>query len=199
LPAKAWHRMKTTIAGKSFTASISEIFSHTRAAILLSHILYASQSQYVKASLIQADEKVGYLRAEPSPEWQKRLKEFDGNAGKIEAQARIAGVPLVAVLLPNHAQAAMISMEEWPSGFDPYRLDEELRSIITSHGGTYIDILRDVRAIHSPELGYFPVEGHPNARGHAIFSLLLAKELTSGAVPALRVADQSQVASGQSR
>jgi hypothetical protein len=199
LPAKAWHRLKTTIAGKSFTASISEIFSHTRTATLLSHILYASQSQYVKASLIQPDDKVGYLRAEPSVEWRKRLNEFDMNAAKIAAQARDAGVPLVAVLLPNHAQAAMISMEEWPAGFDPYKLDEELRLIITSHGGTYIDMLPDMRMIHSPELGYFPVEGHPNALGHAIFSGLLAKELTSGAVPALRVADQSQAAAEQGR
>ena len=57
-----------------------------------------------------------------------------------------AGIPLVAVLVPDRTQAAMISMmDECPKGFDPYKLGNELRSIIVSHGGTYIDILPEFR------------------------------------------------------
>jgi hypothetical protein len=145
------------------------------------------------------DAKVGYLKSELSAEWQKRLNEFDSNFAKIEAQARDAGVPLVVVLMPGRAHAAMISMGEWPGGFDPYKLDEELRAIITSHGGTYIDVLPDIRIVPNPELGYFPVEGHANARGNAMLSELLAKELTRGTVPALRAADQPQTAVEQHR
>jgi len=108
-------------------------------------------------------------------------------------------VPLVVVLVPNRPQAAMISMGEWPAGYDPYKLDDELRSIVTSHGGTYIDILPEYRNMPNPEQHYFPVEGHLDADGHGIVSEILARELTSGAIPALKVAAQPQVAQEQGR
>jgi hypothetical protein len=190
--------LKTIFAAKSFAASVTAAFSSTRSATMLSHFLYESRSQYVKSTLMEDDDKVGYLKTEQSEGWQKRLSEFDRDAARIEAQAKAAGVPLVVVLLPNRAQAAMISMGQWPPGIDPYKLDEQMRSIITSHGGTYIDMLTDVRTIPDPQLGYFPVEGHPNGRGHGMFTALLASELTSGAVPALKATSPSQTASKQS-
>ena len=104
-------------------------------------------------------------------------------------------MPVITVLLPNHAQAAMIAMGEWPAGYDPYKLDEELKSVVTGHGGTFIDLLPDLRTVPNPQQGFFPVEGHPNARGHATMSFVLARELTSGAVPALRVDSPAKSAS----
>jgi hypothetical protein len=80
----------------------------------------------------------------------------------------------------------MISMKEWPEGYDPYRLGNEIRSIVVSKGGTYVDILRAYRNIPNPEQGYFPVDGHANADGHALISHLLADALTDGAVPILK-------------
>ena len=77
-----------------------------------------------------------FLKTDPNPEWRVRLKEFDGVAAGMEERSRAAGVPFVAVLLPNRAQVAMISMGEWPAGYDPYKLGDDLRTIITSHGGT---------------------------------------------------------------
>jgi len=198
-PVRVWHRIIATFATKSFAASIQYFFRHTRIAVLLSDALYTDQRQFVKSSLMATDHDIGYLKAEPSPEWQARLNEFDGNVTKFETQARAAGVPLVVFLLPAHAHADMIIMGEWPAGFDPYKLDEELSSIVTSRGGTYIDILPDVRTISNLQQGYFPFDGHLNARGHAILSGILAKELTSGAVPALKVTTPPQAAMEGSR
>src|ERR1700721_2667889 len=135
---------------------------------------------------------MGDLRPSASLEWQSRLHQFDIEAAEIARQANAAGVPVVAVFLPRAPQAAMISRGEWPKGFDLSKLDNELRSIIVSHGGIYIDILPDFRGIPNPERGYRSVEGHPNPPGHAMLSGLLAKALTSGTVPALQITAQAQ-------
>jgi hypothetical protein len=93
----------------------------------------------------------------------------------------------------------MISMGQWPKGEDPYKLDNELRAIITCHGGIYLDIAPDFRNIPDPEQGYLTVDGHPNTEGHAIIAGLLARELTSGAIPELRVHPPAQQSTSEQR
>lgn len=173
----------------------------SRTALVLKHLLIATESedQYV-TSYLKNEDDAGFLKVEPTEQWQRLLKNFQFVAAEFESQARAADIPLVAVLVPNRAQAAMLSMSDWPAGFDPYKLDDELRAIIVSNGGTYIDILPDFRTVPNPEQNYFPVDGHPDADGHALIARLIAKELTSGAVPALKVRGQpQQVASKQTR
>jgi hypothetical protein len=153
---------------------------------MLQHFLYESQTQFV-TSYLKGDE-AAFLRSEPTPQWQQALPTFDSYFEKVAAQAKAAGVPLVVVMAPYRAQVAMVAMGEWPDGYDPYRLDKELRTIVTKHGATYLDILPDYQNIPNPERGYFPIDGHPTAKGHAVLARLLAKEMTSGAIPALKAA-----------
>ena len=156
---------------------------------LLQEFVYQSQYQYVEAYLRKGDSEAGFLQSEPSAEWRNYLQYLDIYAAKLEEMAKASGVPLAVVFVPNRAQAALISMGHWPPGLSPYKLGAELRSIVVSHGGTYIDILPEFRNIPNPEQYYYPVDGHPNARGHALLARLLASELANG-VPALKPAVQ---------
>jgi hypothetical protein len=192
LTQKLWQRARAAFAGKSFTAAMGEVFGRTRTALLLRHYLYKSQSQYLQAALAAPDEDIGFLKSSPSPEWQAHLHQFSQDAAEIEARANAAGIPLVAVLLPEREQAAMISVGAWPSGYDPYRLDEELRAIMAANGATYVDILPQFRAIANPEQYYYPVDGHPDPRGHRLLSGLLAGALSDGSIPALRAKPASE-------
>lgn len=195
LTGRALYHIRAALKAGSLSASLAEVFSHARMATLLKDVLYTSQSQYVTSSLIGSDDKIGFLKSEPSLEWQERLETFDRSAAKIQAQARNAGIPLVAVLLPDRTQVAMVAMMgERPKGFDPYKLDDELRSIIVSHGATYIDILPDFRTIPDPQLGYYAIDSHPNPNGHLTITGFLARALTDGSVPALKAAAQSRAA-----
>jgi hypothetical protein len=158
---------------------------------------YMDRNQYIESYLNipegsegDWDAGPGALRSELSQDWQGRLKEFEKYASDVVHLAKSSGVPLVAVLVPNRAQAAMISTEDWPKGFDPFKLDQALRSIIVSHGATYIDILPDFRTSSSPERHYFPIDGHPNSDGHALIAGFLAKRLSAGVVPELKASDQ---------
>jgi hypothetical protein len=156
---------------------------------MLRYLLYKSESgdQYLTSYLQGPEAEAGFLRATPTPMWNVFLANLDSYAAEIERRATMAGIPFAAVLLPNRAQAAMLSMGKWPTGYNPYVLDDELRAIIVSHGGIYISVLQGFRGIPDLEQYYFPVDGHPFAPAHAIFAKLIAKQLISGAVPALRV------------
>jgi hypothetical protein len=207
--ARAWFRIKTTFKKKPLPEAISSVserfwregqerFADSLIATLLQHFLFQNKNQYVKSTLMEGD-SAGYLQTQPSTKWQQRLRQFNIDAAKVEAQATAAHVPFVAVLLPTRVQAAMISMGSWPAGYDPYRLDHELRAIIASHGGIYVDILPDLRTLPNPERNYYPIDGHPNAEGHEMISQLLTKALLSGSVPALRDGVQSKTSPNNGR
>jgi hypothetical protein len=197
---RAWFRIKFTFNAKPlpetavflwkrFWREGQSRFADSSIAALIQRFIFESKGQYIKSSLMQGD-AAGYLESTPRAEWRRRLRQFDDDAQDIAARAEAAGVPLVVVLVPSRVQAAMISTGKWPGGYDPYALDQELRSIIESHGGVYLDILPDLRSLPDPERYYFTVDGHPDVEGHAIIAGLLAKQLTSGAVPALRATPQ---------
>jgi hypothetical protein len=179
----ALDKIKGAFATKSIAESLTYILNQTRTAFLVQHFLDESQSQYVKNILVRG--KPPYLKAKPDAQWQSALRQFDIYAAEVEQKARAADVPLVVVLLPTRAQAALISIGQWPEGIDPYQVDRDLRSIITSHGGTFIDIFPDFRTIPNPEQYYFPMDGHLDAGGNALISDLLVRELSRGAVPEL--------------
>jgi len=170
-----------------------------QARLMLQHALYQSQSQYVDSYLLNGSQDAEFLKVEPNAEWKAELKDFDGYVADMEERSTAAGVTFVAVLVPNRAQAAMISMGEWPEGYDPYKFGDDLRAIVSSHGGTYVDILQGFRNPPNPEQYYLPVDGHPDARGHAMVTVLLDKALTGGAVPALRVASETQIGLAKDR
>jgi len=167
----------------------------------LRHWLYEfqSQRQYIRSFLLNRPDEgeAGFLKGQLSPQWQAHVSEFDSYAADIEQQAKAAGVPFAATFAPNRVQAAMISLGEWPPGFDPYQLDRTLRSIVTSHGGTYIDILPDFRTLLGPEHLYYPLDGHPDAQGQAVLAELLAKQLAGGAIPELKASTSSMAGSSQ--
>jgi hypothetical protein len=188
ISASPLHRVAAAVGMESAMTFLYDGLKSFRFRTLLSHYLFESRSMYVNSYLKNDDEMVGFLKSDWGPGWKDRINEFDVYAAEIENRSAAAGIPLVAVLVPNRAQAAMISMGTWPQGYDPYKIDYELQSVITRHGGTYIDIFPPFRTIPNPEDHYMPVDGHPDAEGHAMISNLIANVLTRGAVPAIRAA-----------
>jgi stress-induced morphogen len=189
-----WHTVRTVMQAlrrdslpTAFPVILNTIrtrWDNTESGDLLQHYLYESQSEYVK--LFLTGPSAEFLKTTPDTKFQVSVGKFDDYAADVEVRAKAAGVPIVAVLVPNRAQAAMVSMGKWPAGFDPYRLDGEIHSIISRHGGTFIDILPDFRSIPNPEQYYYPIDGHLTAGGHRIIAQVLANELTSGPIAALR-------------
>lgn len=193
-------RIKAAVNANPTLAAVLEHWHKDRVNLLLRHFLYKSQSQYLKSFLLGSmHTQAGFLNANLDGEWSGYLRVFDADANEFESLAKAAGVPVVVVLAPDRAQAAMISMGAWPAKYNPYKLDDELDAIITRHGGIYIHILPGFRNIPNPERFFLPVDGHPNAEGHAVIASLLAKQLVSGAVPGLQGTPSPRVRSDSSR
>ena len=180
-------KIMASIARGTFGERLKTHWEETRTSLVLKHLLIATESrdEYISSYLKNGDD-ADFLKISPDAKWQTQLENFDSELAEIEGLAKNAGVPLVAVFVPNRPQAAMISNGDWPSGYDPFKLKDEIRDSVESHGGQFIDILPDYRDIPNPERDYFPVDGHPDAEGQAIICSFLAKGLTSGKVPALK-------------
>jgi hypothetical protein len=190
-----WSGLATSIAMGTLRERLKSRWEEARTSVVLKHLLIASESQdeYINSYLKNGDD-AEFLKVEPDAKWQMQLHYFDVELAEIVRLAKNAMVPLVAVFIPNRPQAAMISKGNWPSGYDPFKLEDELRDRVVNNGGRFIDILPDYRDVPSPERDYFPMDGHPDADGHAIISRFLAKELTSGAVPELKRLTQPEIA-----
>ncbi len=194
-PRSFWSNFRASIAKGTFGERLKSRWEETRTSIVLKHLLIASESQdeYIKSYLRNGDD-ADFLKTKPDAKWQMQLQYFDAELAEITGLAKNAGVNLVAVFVPNRPQAAMISKSDWPAGYDPFTLEDEVRDSVVSDGGHFIDILPDYRGIPSPERDYFPVDGHPDADGQAIIFRFLAKELTSGTVPALKASTPPDIA-----
>lgn len=194
----AWLPSRMRSLGEWFVGA-GMAFRASPLVLMLRHIIYLDDSQYVRAYLRQDEEVMGYLRATPGSELQEHLHKFDGFDADIESGLKPSGVPLVATLAPLRAQAIMISSGAWPSGIDPYKLGNEISAIIMSHGGVYLDMLPDFRT--APDVGqdYFPVEGHLSADGNRAIAGFLTKKLTDGTIPALKAVGVAQNAVGQEK
>jgi hypothetical protein len=190
-----WNKFTASIAEGTFGERLRARWEETRSSIVLKHLLIASESQdeYILSYLRNGD-NANSLKTEPDAKWQMQLQYFDAELAEITRLAKNAALPLVAIFVPNRPQAAMISKGNWPAGYDPFKLENEVRDSVVSHGGHFIDILPDYRGVPSPEQNYFPVDGHPDADGQAIIFRFLAKELTNGAVPELRASAPPDIA-----
>jgi hypothetical protein len=181
-------------AGKGDLQKLENSSRDYATTIFLRRMLYWSRTTYVASYLAGPDLEQGFLKRTFSPQWRAFLSQFDQDAAGIEEQANRARVPVVAVLLPNRAQAAMIASGEWAPQYDPFHLDRELQRIVDSHGGKYVSILADYSNLPSPERQYFPVDGHPDENGHRTIARLLAQHLSSGSIPELKARGRSALA-----
>ncbi len=189
---KVWMRVKQALDSRSLGVALPELFDRTRTSVVLRHLLFLSQSQHIRATLAGSDQDLGFLKADFSSQWKDHLRDFDRDFATVSDKAKSAGVPLIVTFTPYSTQAAMISLDEWPAAYDPYKLDNEVHQIVERHGGTYVDILPSYRMIPNPDRGFYPVDSHANPAGHALIAHFLADALSDGAVPALDAGEKPE-------
>jgi len=175
---EAWKARSMNQAMSVVSGLIRTNLNQTSSATMLEHFLYLSPTEYQKVVMADPAEH-GFLKARFDADWRNHIRLFSGDAAAIEEKAQSAGIPLVAFMIPDRGTINMLSLGSWPDGWNPYELDNELRRIVTSHGGIYFDILPAFQTIPDAALDYFPVNDHPNEEGHKLLASLIARELAN--------------------
>jgi hypothetical protein len=182
-PRGIWDRVLTAYREKPIALLFEHLsqriissLNETSSIFLLQHLFYMSESQYVKNYL--QNENAGFLMKQSSSGWKPYWQQFDRVTADIASQAQKNGVPLVMAVIPQRAQAIMISTENWPKSFDPFAFGNEVRSTAERHGAVYLDLPSEFREVTNPGRFYYPVDGHLNADGQVLVAKLLAKKLT---------------------
>jgi hypothetical protein len=187
----AWQRIVAGYRGKPISLwleheweRIVNSLNQTSTMFLLQHLFYLSESQYVKSYL--QNDNAGFLMRQSSASWKPYWQQFDRVTADIASSAEKAGVPLVVAVIPQRAQAVLISTGNWPAGVDPYAFGDKMKSVVESHGAIYLDLLSEFREIPNPGRLYYPVDGHLNADGQSVIARLLATKLADGIIPGLK-------------
>jgi len=203
--AKATYRLRQALHSGSVLDAINSVennalvaFRDSDIGVMLVHTLNLSPSQSIASYKAEGSDSF-LLRDQLSEERQHDLDEFNTDAASIQERAKSASIPIVAVLVPERIRATMISLNQWPPGYAPYKLSDLLRSMIVNHGGTYVDILPGLKTIGNIDQLYEPVDNHPTPKGHAIISALIADQLVKGAVPALKGAHPTDTSLAEKR
>ncbi|GGG93676.1 SGNH/GDSL hydrolase family protein [Silvibacterium dinghuense] len=174
---------------------ISEPLNETATVFLVKHYLYKSQSQFLRQYLANSPSS-GFLHKQTPPEIQTQLGHLNGYLDEVATRLKAANIPLMIVFLPNRPQADMVASGSWPATDDPYHLEDEVRQMALAHGAKFVEVLHDFQGISNPDRLYFPVDGHLTPAGQGVIADLLAKKLTNGVIPELRVAPSASGAQG---
>ena len=157
------------------------VANESRLVLLARHLAYRDADRYALHELGEGDSS-DYLRQPFTGAWLLRLKVADATIGRVAAQARTAGVPLIVVMMPPRVQAALSVPGADRHNTDPFALGRALSAIVHSHGGHFVDMTTATGRLPDAADLYFPVNGHPNAAGHAVLAASVEAALV-GDVP----------------
>jgi hypothetical protein len=170
---------------------VRRLLNQPKITAFLKGYLYRSQSLYMAAYLRRVP-GIAHLSATANIEEAERMRELPLDVTTIVDRAKLAGVPVVAVFLPNRGESGLLSISPRPAGIDPDRLNNDLRTILSSNGATYVDVVPELQKAPNLDGLYDPFGSHLNAEGHGILAQILSNALTGGAVPALSENEQAE-------
>ena len=159
---------------KSLIARLSDMAADSRALVAAQHFLFEDRRTFVRLYMLHGED-ADFLRSPLSSAWEDRLADVDTLLGGMAERAHARGVPMMLVLAPMRIQAALLSGDT-PNA-DPFAIGERLRAIAERHGVLFVDPLRRFAAEKSPERMFYPVDGHMDAAGSAVFADALSHRL----------------------
>jgi hypothetical protein len=170
---------------------VRRLLNQPKITAFLKGYLYRSQSLFMAAYMRRVP-GIAHLSAAVNTEEAERMRHLPLDVSTIANQAKLAGVPVVAVFLPNRGESGLLSISPRPAGIDPDRLNNNLRTIMSSNGAIYVDVVPELEKAPNLDGLYDPYGSHLNAEGQGVLAQILSNALTAGAVPTLSPNEQAK-------
>jgi hypothetical protein len=167
-------------------ASVKE----SRAVLMLQHFMFQSPLTFANLYMLYGD-NADYLRQPFTSRWQKRFSNLDVVLEDLSRKAQAASVPVMIILGPSTAQAALSSSHPRP-GVDPEAFDKEVAAIAAKHGIPVVDPLPEFAGRPDVMSLYYPVDGHFDPKGQHLLAAALDKKLLSSGYPVFSECGQAK-------
>ncbi|HLZ66869.1 MAG TPA: GDSL-type esterase/lipase family protein [Aliidongia sp.] len=151
--------------------------TNLRIFIVAQHYLYRDPAAHVSAFLSNKSDSSSYVQSPLPPVWQERAELLGRLIGRIAAQTRPVGVPVLLFYVPDRAHAALSVPQYARPGLDPAALGEALRTAAQAEGAEFADLTPDFAAAGDFASLYYPADGHPSAGGHRIIGRRVVEAL----------------------
>jgi GDSL-like Lipase/Acylhydrolase family len=174
-PQNAWKSSFLFRALSSVARYLRDELEHSRAVLIVRHILYLDAQLFVESYLKNGDE-AGYLRTPFSSEWTARLSMLDRIIEAVSRSATAAGVRVAVVFVPFEPQVLLARTPAEP-GTDPHAFEQAIGAISSRYRALFIDPLPQLAAAATSVTTYYRVNGHPNSEGHAIIAQTIISDL----------------------
>ena len=161
----------------------------SRALMIAEHFLFSNTATYVRVYLRYGD-KADYLRKPLSSRWRRRLSDFNLILTDMAARLRPLNIPLLVMVIPSQAQAAVLQSKQLPGNIEAGQIDRIIQDQTRSAGGYYVDVLSQFAKTPQSDRMFYPVDGHINIEGQAPVARALVQECLSGIAPAFKSASQ---------
>lgn len=176
---------------RSLIAHLSDLVANSRALVAAQHYLYQDRASFVRLYMLHGED-ADYLRPPLSAAWRERLGDFEQLLGDMATRA--GQVPMLLVTGPQRIQAALLIKDDAAQGADPFVIDHAFADIASRHRVAFVDTL-DTFALHrDPERYFYPVDGHMDATGSAVFAEAVAERLLAGDLAPFAGCDRASLA-----
>ncbi len=170
-------------ASHSIRAQIQAAVAASRAVLVAQHYLYQNLDFYVSGYLASAD-KADYLRQPFTPLWAGRMDFVDKALQYLTDRPRTEGIPLVVILAPQEAQAALAGGLPHTPDVDPFAMGNFLAAAAARDGFVFADATTAYTKVSSLSDLFLAVNGHFSGAGHAILGEVAAATLAQAEHPA---------------
>jgi hypothetical protein len=173
-------------SGSSWTLlrRLKSTISQSRLLYMTSYFVLRDDGSYLPIYL-QSAHNPDFMRSPMPDRWQRKIAEFGASVSQVAKLAKRQGVPAMLVFVPQRAQAALIaSGKDYADDLHPHLLPDMLRKIAAENGLAFTDSTVSIpKRISSAQL-FYAVNGHINARGHAMVSQAIMRRLEAPDRPA---------------
>lgn len=180
---------------QSWRAALQDLAARSRALVAGQHFLFEDRATFVRLFMLHGED-ADYLRPPLRPGWQRRLADLDVLLGDMARRFHDAGVPFMLVLGPQRIQAALLDRAASPGDADPFAIGHALATIAARHDILFADTLEAFAKLPDPEDLFYPVDGHMDGDGHAVFAQFLQRRLIASGIKPFADCRNESVAAG---